>query len=73
MHCRPLTVRELVVGFYGVACALTHMHSKGLVDPDLAPENVLLSPNGATWVKADLGSAAWMECNGGPNMVDYCM
>ncbi|KAL3131435.1 hypothetical protein ABBQ38_007747 [Trebouxia sp. C0009 RCD-2024] len=65
------TVQEVVVGFYGVACALAHMHSKGLVDPDLAPENVMLSQNGTTWVKADLGTAAWMECDGRPNKIAW--
>ena len=72
MHCR-FTVQEVVVGCYGVACALAHMHSKGLIDPDLAPENVMLSQDGTTWVKADLGTAAWMEYDGRPRKIDWCM
>ena len=70
--CR-LSIAQLVVGFQGRAAGLAHMHSKGLVDQDLHSGNVLQSLDGCTSVKADLGSAVWVEVDGQPNKLQYCM
>lgn len=66
-------MRELIVGFHGVASGLAHIHSKGLVDQDFFAGNVMQSLDGARWVKADLGNAAWTEIDRQPNKVDWCM
>ena len=57
----------------GLASALAHMHSKGLVDQDLAPSNVMSSLDGSRWVKADLGNAAWSRIGGQAHRVGWCM
>ena len=66
-------MRQLVVGFQGVAAALTHMHSKRIVDQDMFPGNVLRTLDGSRWVKIDLGNAAEMDKDGRPNRIDWCM
>ena len=71
--CCSWEVREVVVGFQGLAAGLAHIHSKGLVDQDLFPGNVLLKLDGSAWVKADLGNAASVELDGKPNLVHCCM
>ena len=72
MSCR-YTLKDFILGFQGLAAALAYMHSKGLVDQDLSPDNVLHRLNSSAWVKADLGNAAWMELDGRPNELDQCM
>ena len=51
---------------------MAHMHSKGVVDQDSHAGNVLLSQNGQTLVKTDLGSAAWTETDGQPTFLSRC-
>lgn len=70
--CR-LSVRQIVVGFQGLAAGISHMHAKGLVDQDLHTRNVLQSTDGQAFVKVDLGNAAWVEINGRPNKIKHCM
>jgi tRNA A-37 threonylcarbamoyl transferase component Bud32 len=51
---------------------MAHMHSKGVVDQDFHAGNVLLSQDGQTLIKTDLGSAAWTETDGQPTFLDRC-
>ncbi|KAL0051798.1 hypothetical protein WJX82_002306 [Trebouxia sp. C0006] len=67
-----ITLREIIVGFQGLAAGMAHMHSKGVVDQDFHAGNVLLSQDGQTLVKTDLGSAAWTETDGQPTFLDRC-
>ena len=54
------------MGFQGLAAAMAHIHSKGLVDQDWNSGNVLLSLDGASFVKVDLGSAVEVQTAGQP-------
>ena len=71
-RCR-LTIRELVVGFHGVAAAVAHMHCQGIVDHDLHTGNILLNLGGTALVKADLGNAVHKEVDGRPNWLENIM
>ncbi len=71
-NCR-LSIRQLVVGFHGLTAGIAHIHNKGLVDQDLHAGNVLLSGDGCSLVKADLGSAVWISTNGRPTVLECCM
>lgn len=62
-----------MVGFHGLVAGIAHMHSKGLVDQDIHSGNIMRTLDGCSWVKADLGSAAWVEVNGQPNRLPHCM
>ena len=68
-----MTIREVVVGFHGVAAAVAHMHRKGIVDQDLHMGNILLNLGGTAMVKADLGNAVPKEVDGRPNWLDNIM
>ena len=70
---RRLCVRDIVVGFQGLAAGLAHMHAKGMVDQAIHAANVLCSLDNATWVKADLGSAVWAPQDGKPSRVHHAM
>ena len=49
------------------------MHSKGVVDQDLHAGNVLLSRDGQSLVKTDLGSAVWAETDGQRTFLIRCL
>ena len=60
------------MGFYEIASALNHMHSRDIVDQDIHRGNILISGGKPIWKKGDLGSAArwkvgedwnWVESN----------
>ncbi len=48
------------------------MHSKGVVNQNFHAGNVLLSQDGQTLIKTDLGKAAWTETDGQPTFLDRC-
>ena len=66
-------MRELVVGFQGVASGLAYIHSKGMVDQDLHSNNILQKLDGSAWVKIDLGNAVDVEVGGCPNKLSKSM
>lgn len=66
-------VRQLVVGFQGVAAGLAHIHGKGIVDQDVHAGNIMCTLDGKAWVKADLGSAVWLQENECPTKIPECM
>ncbi len=61
------------MGFQGLAAGVAHMHSKGVVDQDLHAGNVLLSQDGQSLIKTDLGSAVWAETHGQPTFLRRCL
>lgn len=72
-HCCRFCFREVVIGFQGLAAGLSHIHSKGFVDQDLFPGNVLQTADGSACVKADFGNAAALMVNDRPNKIRWCM
>ena len=61
------------MGFQALAAGMAAIHSKGLVDQDVHAGNVLLSSDGCTWVKADLGNAVWTRFGEMPAPEDICL
>ena len=68
-----MTTRQVVVGFAGMFAGVAYMHSKGIVDQDLHPGNILLSLDASTLVKADLGAAVPAELDGRPTWLGRIM
>lgn len=73
MLLHRMYTQKLVVGFQGVAAGLAHIHSKGIVDQDVHAGNIMSSLDGKAWVKADLGSAVWLQEDGSPTRIHECM
>ncbi|KAL0051754.1 hypothetical protein WJX82_001591 [Trebouxia sp. C0006] len=66
------TLQEIIIGFQGLAAGMAHMHSKGVVNQNFHAGNVLLSQDGQTLIKTDLGKAAWTETDGQPTFLSDC-